>query len=499
MASVLDPILRHAAEERGRIALRDERGDWTYGDVAGAAEAFGADLQASGMAPGTHMVLIAPSVPEFVVAYLGIAAAGCVVIPMNTMSVRDEIRYVLNDSGAARIIAWDALGAAAREAADDLGVPLQVLRQLTPGAHRPVGSESAICPRDRSDTAAILYTSGTTGRPKGAELSVANILDSAEISVQIGRSTPQDRFATGLPLFHVFGQIAVMMSALTAGASLSLLSPFEPNRMLELIRRDQISIVLGVPTMWNAMLRAAEGAGDGDFAGVRAAVSGGASLPAEVSRAFERRFGCPVIEGYGLTESSALGTFNDLDRGPKIGSTGAPIPRSEIQIRSLDGQVVAQGEVGEVFMRGPQVMKGYWNRPEATAEAFVDGWFRTGDLGALDADGDLRIVDRLKDLIIRGGYNVYPGEVEEVLYGHPDIIEVAVVGVPDEYYGQEVAAVITLRDGASVTGEEITAWSRERMSAYKIPRIVRFVPTLPKGATGKILKRAIDLSDGETR
>lgn len=491
MTSVVDPVRRHAEAAPGAVVMRDERGDWTYGDLLAAVTAFGVDLRDQGIEPGDRVVLIVPSVSEFVVAYLGIQAAGCAVVPMNTMSSSEEIRYVVEDCGAVAVIVWHGAGAAPREFA---GVPVRVLEALTPtsvAGRVPVGE---IEERGHDDTAAILYTSGTTGRPKGAELTVGNILTAGEISAEIGRSSARDRFATALPLFHIFGQISIMMAALTAGASLSLLAPFDAARMLDLICRDRITVIAGVPTMWNAMLRAADGFGASDFSSVRLAVSGGASLPEEVSRAFEKRFGGPILEGFGLTETTSLATFTDVDRGAKIGWVGVPVPRTSLEIRAADGSVVARGEAGEVWVRGPVVMKGYWGRPEATAEAIRDGWFRTGDLAEQDERGNLRIVDRLKDLIIRGGYNVYPGEVEQVLYGHPDVVEAAVVGVPDDYYGQEVAAVVVRRDGARVTGEEITAWARERMSAYKIPRIVRFVPELPKGATGKILKRAIDVS-----
>jgi long-chain acyl-CoA synthetase len=493
MVSVLDPLRRHAQSSPDAVAIRSEGADWSYLQVLAAASSSGAGLVRSGLRPGSRVVLIAPSVPEFVIAYMGIQAAGCIVVPMNTMSTAEEIRYVLDDSESSRLLAWHGLGDAPRRACEVSGVALDVIEAMTPGA--PLDQDDLdVVERERGDTAAILYTSGTTGRPKGAELTVANILDAGEISVEIGRSSAADRFGTGLPLFHIFGQISVMMAALTAGASVSLLSPFDPARMLELVRRDRVTVMAGVPTMWNAMLRAAEGFTSGDFESVRVAVSGGASLPAEISRAFEERFGCPVLEGFGLTETTSLATFTDIDRGVKVGWAGAVVPRTALELRASDGSVVDRGEVGEVWLKGPAVMKGYWNRPDATAEAVQDGWFRTGDLAQQDGDGDLRIVDRLKDLIIRGGYNVYPGEVEEVLYEHPDVVEAVVVGVPDDYYGEEVAAVVVLREGASLTGAEVTAWARERMSAYKIPRIVRFVPELPKGATGKIMKRSIDVA-----
>jgi long-chain acyl-CoA synthetase len=269
----------------------------------------------------------------------------------------------------------------------------------------------------------------------------------------------------------VFGQATVMGTALRADASLSLLARFDAEDLLDLIRRDKLTIVLGVPTMWNALLHSSAAAGPEQFASLRLAASGGAPLPAEILRAFEERFGCVILKGYGPTETTAAATFNGLWR-----------PRKPVRT----------GEVGEVYVRGPVVMKGYWNRPDATAEALADGWLRTGDLGTRDGDGDLRIAGRKKDLLIRGGYNVYPREVEEVLYEHPDIVEAAVIGVPDEHYGEEVAAVLAPRPHAVLDPAALRAWAKQRLSAYKVPHLFVRVDQLPKGPTGKILKRAID-------
>jgi long-chain acyl-CoA synthetase len=252
----------------------------------------------------------------------------------------------------------------------------------------------------------------------------------------------------------------------------------------------------GVPTMWNALLHAPAGETDKeDFATLRLAASGGAAMPAEIMNAFEERFGCVILEGYGLSETTGAATFNGLHRERKPSCVGIALPRCAVEIRDPDGAEVPTGEVGEVHIKGPVVMSGYWNRPEATAEVLdADGWLKTGDLGTADADGDIRIVDRVKDLIIRGGYNVYPREVEEVLYEHPDVVEVAVVGVPDEHFGEEVAAVLALRPGADFDAEAFRGWAKERLSAYKVPRRFQVVDALPKGPTGKILKRAIDTS-----
>ncbi|MFD3748020.1 AMP-binding protein [Nocardia sp. NPDC058633] len=495
MANVFDPVRRRADTDpdtvavRGDITASGERAVWTYGRLRSDCLDYAGALLAAGLQAGDRVLLVAPSVPEFVVAYMGIQAAGCVVVPVNTMSTRHELEYVLADAGCSLVIVWDGVGPAAKDAASALGTPVWPLR---PGAAQ--GAVAAqVRDRDPADTAAILYTSGTTGRPKGAQLTVSNLLSAGTIGAACSRGSSADRTGTGLPLFHVFGQASVMMATFSCGGSLSLLSRFDPAAMLAMVRADQLTIMAGVPTMWNAMLHVSGDVDPRDFAQLRVAVSGGASLPSEVARAFEARFGCTILEGYGLTETTALGTFNDIDRGAKTGYTGAAVPRTEIQVRDSDGRQCLPGRVGEVYIKGATVMKGYWNRPADTAAVLADdGWFRTGDLGQTDVEGDLRIVDRVKDLIIRGGYNVYPGEVEEVLYAHPDIIEAAVVGVPHDHYGEEVAAVVAVRPGAELAAEQVASWARERLSAYKIPRIVRFVDALPKGSTGKILKRSID-------
>ncbi|EME21962.1 AMP-binding protein [Rhodococcus triatomae] len=493
MPNLLDPITRHAAASDTAIAIRTADDNWTYATLRDRCLRYAGALRSAGVGAGDRVLLVAPSVPEFAVAYMGIAAVGAVVVPVNTMSTATEIEYHLTDSGASLAIGWHGLEPAVRDACVTVGVARWSLDAGAPSDADPIPD---VVDRASSDTAAILYTSGTTGRPKGAQLTVGNLLAAGEIGSAVSGGTANDRTGTGLPLFHVFGQASVMMASFTGGGSLSLLSRFTPDGMIEMMRRDDLTIMCGVPTMWNAMLHAAADLDATDFAHLRVAVSGGASLPGEIARAFESRFGCTILEGYGLTETTALGTFNDVERGGKIGYTGAAVPRTQVEVRDDDGRPCAAGTVGEVHVKGETVMSGYWNRPDATAAAFTDdGWFRTGDLGEFDGDGDLRIVDRLKDLVIRGGYNVYPGEVEEVLYQHPEIVEAAVVGVPDDHYGEEVAAVVARRPGSELTAEEVIAWSRERLSAYKIPRIVRFVDQLPKGSTGKILKRDIDRAE----
>jgi long-chain acyl-CoA synthetase len=489
MASVITPVLRHASTDPDHIALRGAQRSWTYGQLHDAVFAYSQALRTRGVGPGDRVLLIAPTVPEFVIAYLGIVALGAVVVPVNTMSTRAELEYFLDEAGCSLAVAWHELGPAAVEAAAAQGIPHW---SLTEGA-QVAGDEmlGAACNREHDDVAVIVFTSGTTGRPKGAELTVGNMLSAGDIIARLCDITPDDRLGTGLPLFHVFGQIVVLMSGLTAGASVSLLARFTAPAMLDMLRRERLTIMYGVPTMWNAMLQDAGDATAADFAQLRLAVSGGAALPAEFARAFQQKFGCTLIEGYALTETTAVGTLSDA-AAPR-GTVGRAAFDTKIEIRDTSGEPVGPNTAGELYVKGPTVMRGYHNRPDATAEVLsADGWLRTGDIGEFDAAGNLRIVGRAKDLIIRGGYNVYPNEVEAVLYEHPDIVEAAVVGIPHPHYGEEVAAVVVVRPGSPQDGPAITAWSREWLSAYKIPRVVQFVDELPKGSTGKILKRAID-------
>ena len=491
MSNLADAVFQHAAADPTRVAVRAGDTTVTYGELRDLVASYAAKAADAGVRPGDRVVLIAPTGAEFVAAYYGLHAAGAVLITMNVMATAPEIDYVLTDADASLVVAWHQADGPARKAASERGLPIWTLLPL---ADWPAGRALA-APVDRAgdDTAIIIYTSGTTGRPKGAELGVGGIFALVDAARQRLDFDPRtDRAGTALPLFHVYGQLIVLHISVSLGAPVSLLHPFEPSRMLAMIRDHRLTIVSGVPAMWIAMLHAADDSRPDDFAQLRLASSGGASLPAEVIRAFQERFGVQVREGYGLSETSGWATSTPHDQEPKVGAVGRAVPGMQLEIRDPEGRPVPAGEVGEVWVSGPIVMKGYWRRPEATAEAIRDGWLRTGDLGTLDEDGDLRIVDRLKELIIRGGYNVYPREVEEVLYQHPDIVEAAVIGVADPTYGEEVAAAIVLRDGATLSTEELRSWAKERLSAYKVPHLVQVLAALPKGPSGKVLKRAID-------
>jgi long-chain acyl-CoA synthetase len=493
MSNTAEIIWAHADHRPGHVALRGDTGaPWTYADLRHRIGTVAARLGADGIEPGDRVLLIAPSVPEFAAAYYGIHALGAIAVTANTMAPAPELEYIARDAGVRAVLSWHATTPGPAAAARALDVPL---RSLHPDlADLPTVTEAG-APRRTTDedTATLIYTSGTTGRPKGAQLTHGNLIACGAGFARVFEITGDDRSGTGLPLFHVFGQACVMATTLQASGSLSLLSRFDPERMLAMIGRDRLTFVSGVPTMWNAMLRAAGTDLDpAGFASLRMASSGGASLPGEVLRAFEKRFGCEIREGYGLTETTGAATYQPLGRPIKPGSVGRALPGFGIAVRGPDGDDLPADEVGEIFVRGPAVMKGYWNRPEATADALRDGWLRTGDLGALDADGDLRIAGRAKELIIHGGYNVYPLEVEEVLYQHPDIVEAAVVGVPDEHFGEQVAAALTVRPGAHLDPAAVRDWVKQQLSAYKAPRLFAIVDELPKGPSGKILKRALD-------
>jgi long-chain acyl-CoA synthetase len=435
-----------------------------------------------------------PNVPYFPIVYYAILRLGAVVVPMNVLLKEREVAFYLGDSQARAMFAWHGFAADAEAGAAKAGTACTLVK---PGEFEqlvfpatPVEEIAAVGP---TDTAVILYTSGTTGTPKGAELTHANLGRNAEIAAGLFSLHDDAVILGALPLFHSFGQTCAMNAAISSGGCLTLIPRFEPVKALEIIQRDQVNVFEGVPTMYSAILNVPN-RGDYDTSTLKVCASGGAALPVELMRGFEAEFGCKILEGYGLSETSPIASFNHPDRERKAGSIGTPIAGVEMKVVDDDGESLATGEVGEILIRGHNVMKGYWRNPDATAAAVdADGWFRTGDMAVVDEDGYFFIVDRKKDMIIRGGYNVYPREIEEVLYEHPAVREAAVVGVPHPELGEEIGAAVALREGAEATAEELRDFVRERVAAYKYPRQVWFVDDLPKGPTGKILKREIEL------
>ncbi|XVX21099.1 AMP-binding protein [Actinomycetota bacterium] len=493
MANAAAPLWGHAATGADREAICSAEVRWTYPELVERVATVAGRLRDLGVGQGDRVLLVAPSLPEFAAAYYGILGLGAIAVTVNTMSTQPELEYYVDDARCAAVTAWHQVAGAARAVAEERGIPFV---ELDPGLTSVTTEAPLAEPVETGDddTAAILYTSGTTGRPKGAELMHRNLAAAAVAVEGMIDATPEDRTGTALPLFHVFGQAVVMNSSLRTGGTLIVRPRFDPAEMVGLVGDEQLTLMSGVPTMWNAMLHV-EGDYPADhFASLRVCSSGGASLPGEVVRAFGDRFGAVILEGWGLTETTGLGSFNGLHRPRKVGMVGLPVADCRIEVRDFEGKPLPAGEVGQIWITGPVVMKGYWQRPEATAEVLGDGWFNTGDLGLLDEDGDLQISGRAKELIIRGGYNVYPAEVEDVLYRHPDIVEVAVIGVPDDHYGEEVAAVVVVAPGSTLGVEELRDFAKQSLSAYKVPRLVHRVEALPKGSTGKIQKRSIDVA-----
>jgi long-chain acyl-CoA synthetase len=346
-------------------------------------------------------------------------------------------------------------------------------------------------PRAADDNAVILHTSGTTGVPKGAQLTHANLSrNQAVVAGSLLDLEPDDVVMGCLPLFHVFGMTCGLLAAMSVGATLALLPRFDPGDALRMIAAERVTVFQGVPTMYVAMLAAADRC-DVDVSTLRVCVSGGAAMPVEVLRAFEDRFGCTVLEGYGLSETSPAVCFNHPDRVRKVGSIGTPIDGVQVRIVDENGNNAPVGTPGEIQVRGHNVMKGYWNLPDATEATIKDGWLCTGDIGRVDDDGFYYIVDRKKDLIIRGGYNVYPREVEDALHEHPAIAEAVVIGMPHDSLGEEVCAAVVLKRGASADAAELRDFVKHRVAAYKYPRRIWFVDSLPTGPTGKVLRREV--------
>jgi long-chain acyl-CoA synthetase len=401
------------------------------------------------------------------------------------------VEFFLKDSGAKLVFVWQDFGAEVEPAAADLGTECIAvdMREFTQMLFRQEPLTETV-DREQTDTAVMLYTSGTTGTPKGAELSHANLLENCTVSVDLFELRDNAVVLGALPLFHAFGQTCALNTCILAGGMLTLIPRFDGSKALEIIQRDKVTVFEGVPTMYGAMLHAPDHA-EYDISALQLCVSGGAAMPVELMRAFEAAFDCKILEGYGLSETSPVASFNHPDRERKPGSIGTPIRGVEMRIVDEGDRELPPGEIGEIVIRGHNVMKGYWGRPNATAAAIRDGWFHSGDLGRIDDDGYFFIVDRKKDMIIRNGFNVYPREIEEVLYAHPAVREAAVVGLPHEEFGEEIGAAISLKQGERATPDELREFAKQQVAAYKYPRKIWIVDELPKGPTGKILKREI--------
>lgn len=524
LSSLLDSA---AARFPDRIAVASDNVRLSYSDLDRRVRQVADLLVELGITPADRVALSCPNIPEFTIVYYGILRAGATVVPLNILLKRHEVAYHLQDSdatayfchaGTAGLPMGDE-GYAGFQIATETGASCRHFITIDGEVPRRATDDSrartltaALAGRDGKvpthdadddDTSVILYTSGTTGRPKGAELTHRNMRQNARTFLQMFGQDPSrhEVYLCTLPLFHSFGQTVVQNAGLVSGATLIMLERFGARRALEIMSTEGVTFFAGVPTMYWEILRAVQDSTPpidttDAVRSLRVAVSGGAALPQEVHRQFERLFGVRIAEGYGLSETSPVVSFTPPGEPPRVGSIGKPIPGVDMKL--INPQPGEWGEIGwspdaigEIAVKGPNVMTGYHNRPEATAEAIRDGWFRTGDLARRDADGWYYIVDRSKDMIIRGGYNVYPREIEEVLLTHPKVSLAAVVGVPHPSHGEEIKAYVIPKESDSVTPAEIVEWGKEQFAGYKYPRLVEIVDSLPMTSTGKILKREL--------
>ena len=490
----LGTILQSSAEARAdHSAIKVGEQEVRYAELHRAARGIASSLRARGLEPGEKVAIMVPNLPEFTMAYFGILYAGCTVVPLNVLLSGPEVQYHLEDSGAKLLFAHPLFADPAKQGAAAASVPVVWAAGEDDDSVSGLASADpipALHPTAPTDTAVILYTSGTTGKPKGAELTHSNLLLNCSIVIPKLVPVSRDEVALAtLPLFHSFGQTCIQNAMISQGATFTLLPRFTPEEAFAIMERDRVTLFAGVPTMYFALLHH-EPLREPDISSLRLCMAGGAPMPVEVMRAFEEKFRVVILEGYGLSETSPVASFNVLGRTRTPGSIGYPVWGVEMTILDEQDQPVPDGERGEICIRGHNIMKGYLNRPDATQETLRGGWFHSGDIGVRDAIGSFSIVDRKKDMIIRGGFNVYPREVEEVLYAHDAIVEAAVIGVEHESHGEEVKAVVVSND-PKLDAEDLIAWCKQRLAAYKYPRIVEFSEGLPKGPTGKILKREL--------
>lgn len=488
----------------------------TYAQLNGAANQVANLLVARGVKPGDKVAISIPNVPYFTIIYFGILKMGAAVVPLNVLLTAREVAYHLDDSDAVAFFAFEGtadlpIGDVAWEGFNQVEACKDFfLIKLDSAAPAPLEAPEYYAPlvaeqspifetveTDDDDTAVVLYTSGTTGQPKGAELRHRNLIANAALGKPCFDSDENrpDTYLVVLPLFHIFGQTVVQNGALLFGGTMVMLPRFDAEQALGLMLKEKVTMFAGVPTMyWGLLQMLASGVDVSPIAeNLRVAVSGGSALPGDIHRQFKEKFGVTILEGYGLSETSPVASFSVWGEEPVVGSIGQPVEGVEMKLINDDWSDVPEDPeaIGEIAIKGHGIMKGYYNRPAATAEAINGDWFRTGDLARKDAAGNYFIIDRSKDLIIRGGYNVYPRELEEVLMTHPAVSLVAVIGVPHESHGEEIKAVVVREPGAEITEDELRAWGKEQFAAYKYPRIIEFMDELPMTATGKILKREL--------
>lgn len=486
--NVAELLARSARHHADRPALIAGDRTWTYRALDAATATLAGGFTALGLEPGNRIGLHLPNIAEFVLVYYAAQKAGLVPLSLNVTYAREEIAYIVGDAQPTAVVTADAVAANLPPAAD-----MPAVRHVVNAKeiHRLGGTPLRALDRDREDTAAILYTSATTGRPKGVMLTHANLVSNAYATVHHLGMTPEDRGLCALPMFHCFGQNAIMNALVTAGGVLVLHERFVPDPFVDALARHRITILYAVPTMYILFLARPERL---DLSSVRLCFSAAAILPADIERRWYETYGHWIQQGYGLTETSPFASYNH-DVAFRSGSVGTPIENVEMKIVDARDRELPDGELGEIVIKGPNVMKGYFGNPQATAEAIRGGWFHSGDIGYRDAEGYFFIVDRVKDMINVAGFKVFPREVEEVLFRHPAVREVAVIGIADAVRGEAVKAYVVLNEGARATAEELQRLCRGAVAAYKIPETVEFIDALPKNPTGKILKKELRRRD----
>ncbi|MBW4450028.1 MAG: long-chain fatty acid--CoA ligase [Spirirestis rafaelensis WJT71-NPBG6] len=491
--------IAHNVERGGRFfpnktALIFEGKSFTYKELDEMANRLANGLRGLGIKRGQRVALLLPNIPEFVISYLGILKIGAIAVSLNVMLKKNEVKFILDDCSAKVLITTESL----TENVPDSELPELKHILIAEGQARigisldqlisSVSPDARAVEMDRDEPAAIIYTSGTTGFPKGATLSHGNVISNVYAANHCYHAQPEDRLLLYLPLFHCFGQNAVLNAGLHSCATIVLQRRFNLEQVLRTIASDHVTMFFGVPTIFIKLLNT--NTSDYDLSSVRYYFTAAATMPMEVIQRWQSKHGMVIHEGYGLTETSPFSTYNH-DLKYKLGSIGSPIENVEMRIVNLDGELVQPGEVGEIVVKGPNVMLGYWNRPDETAQVLKNGWFHTGDIGRMDEEGYFYIVDRLKDMINLSGFKVYPAEVENVIYQHPAVAECAVYGVPDQVKGEIVQTNIVLKAGHAMTEEQIIEFCYQRMAAYKIPHAINFVDSIPKNPIGKVLKRLL--------
>ena len=467
----------------------DEHPTFTFAALQAEAEAVAGALQARGVAPGDRVAIAMHNIPQFVTAYFGSLRAGAAVVPVNVLLTPREVGGIIEDSQARIVVAADVFEPTIRDGA---GEGVEVVSTAAWSDFLSSGDPARPVDRDDDDLAVLAYTSGTTGAPKGAMLTHGNLVANLrqQMAVPEDHVREDDVLFLALPLFHIFGLNVALGLIAKAGATGVLVERFEPVPALRTIQEHEVTVIFGAPTMFGAWV-SLPGADQYDISRVRIAVSGAAPLGPEVLRDFRDLFGVDIYEGYGLTETAPTLTSARMGKSVRPGSVGLPLPEVELRLVDEDGNDVEVGDPGEILVRGPNVFKGYWNREDETKAAFIDGWFRTGDVGLRDEDGYIYLVDRKRDLIIVSGFNVYPSEVEQALLENPKVSEAVVVGIPHAYTGEAVKAYVVLTPGVEVTEAELIADVRTRIARFKRPEVIDIVETLPRALTGKILRRVL--------